>query len=122
MNIALTADAETLGAIFIIGIAIGAFAMLLFKRAKRIRWWPFIIALFLLGVALFLIPAQFDRLALFALVALTMAYAVFTFQQVEASKEMIAETKEQRLASLQPIVLLKGAQKSISLDTPNLLT
>lgn len=81
---------------------------------KRIGWWPFVVALALLAIAFFLIPAQFERLAVFALVAVTMAYAIFTYQQVQASEEMISEVKEQRLAALQPIIILKTTQKPMA--------
>ena len=84
------------------------------KWSRRIGWWPYLVALALLAVALFLIPSQFERLALFALVAVTMAYAIFTYQQMRASREMISEVKEQRLAALQPIIILKSVQKPMA--------
>lgn len=87
-------------------------------RSKRHRfpqqhrqWWSYILALVLLAVALYLIPEQFERLALFALVAVTMAYAIFTHAQAEASKKMIEEMKEQRLAASQPIIIQKAEHK-----------
>lgn len=109
MNITLTAEVISLLIVaFFTGIALGALAVLLSKRTKGIGWWPFIAALALLAIALFLIPSEFERLALFALVAVTMAYAIFTYQQMRASREMISEVKEQRLAALQPIVIVKA--------------
>ena len=68
-------------------------------------------AIFLLAVALFLIPAQFDRLAIFALVAVTMAYAIFAHRQAEASMKMLEEVKEERLAASQPLITQKAVNK-----------
>lgn len=114
----VTLSAETISLLvvaFSTGVALGALAAIVGKRwSKRIGWWPPIVALALLAIALFLLPSQFERLALFALVAVTMAYAIFTYQQVQASKEMISETKEQRLAALQPIVVLKSVRKPMA--------
>ena len=84
------------------------------KWSRRIGWWPYLVALAFLAIAFFLIPAEFERLALFALVAVTMAYAIFTYQQMRASREMISEVKEQRLAALQPIVIVKSVQKPMA--------
>jgi len=115
MNITLTAEVISLLIVaFFTGIALGALAALLSKRTKGIGWWPFIVALALLAIALFFIPSVFERLALFALVAVTMAYAIFTYQQMRASREMISEVKEQRLATLQPIVIVKAYQKPMA--------
>lgn len=116
MNITLSAETISLLVIvFFVGIALGALAANVGKRwSKHIGWWPPIVALALLAIALFLIPSQFERLALFSLVAVTTAYAVFTYQQVQTSKEMISEVKEQRLAALQPIIILKSVQKPIA--------
>lgn len=116
MNVTLSTETISLLVIaFFTGIALGALASIVGKRwSKRVGWWPPIVALALLAIALFLIPSQFERLALFALVAVTMAYAVFTYQQVQASKQMINEAKEQRLATLQPVVILKSVQKPMA--------
>lgn len=115
MSIGLSEETTRLLVIvFFAGVALGALATLLGKRAKGIGWWPFIAALALLAVAFFLIPSEFERLALFSLVAVTMAYAIFTYQQMSASREMISEVKEQRLAALQPIIILKATQKPIA--------
>ncbi len=100
--------------VFFAGVVLGVLATLLGKRTKGIGWWPFILSLALLAIAFFLIPAEFERLALFALVAVTMAYAIFTYQQMRASREMISEVKEQRLAALQPIIILKAIQKPMA--------
>ena len=91
MNVTLSAETISLLIVaFFTGIALGALASIVGKRwSKRVGWWPPIVVLALLAIALFLIPSQFERLALFALVAVTMAYAVFTYQQVQASKQMI---------------------------------
>lgn len=116
MNINLSADVISLVIVaFFSGIALGALAAIVGKRwSRRIGWWPAVVAFALLAISLFLIPSQFERLALFALVAVTMTYAVFTYQQVQASKEMISEAKEQRLAALQPVVIVKTFQKPIA--------
>lgn len=76
------------------------------------RWWPFLLALVLLAVALYRIPTRFEQLALFALVAVTMAYAISAHEQAEASKRMTEEMKEQRLAALQPIIIQKAEYKA----------
>lgn len=114
----VTLSAETISLLivaFFTGVALGVLAAIVGKRwSKRIGWWPPIVALALLAIALFLLPSQFERLALFALVAVTMAYAVFTYQQVQATREMISEAKEQRLAALQPIIILKTTQKPMA--------
>lgn len=115
MDVSLSGETiSLLVVVFFAGVALGALAVLIGKRSKRIGWWPPIVALALLAIALFLIPSEFERLALFALVAVTMAYVFFTYQQVQASKEMISETKEQRLAGLQPIVIVKTARKPMA--------
>lgn len=116
MTISLSAEIIALLLVaFFTGIALGALAGIVGKRwSKRIGWWPPIFSLALLAIALFLVPTQFERLALFALVAVTMAYAVFTYQQVQATREMISEAKEQRLAALQPIIILKSVQKPMA--------
>lgn len=115
MDISLSREIiSLLVVVFFAGVALGALAVLTGIRSKRIGWWPPIVALALLAIAFFLIPSEFERLALFALVAVTMAYVFFTYQQVQASKEMISETKEQRFASLQPIVILKTARKPMA--------
>lgn len=114
MNIALPTDIVPLGIAFIIGALVGALVTLSIRRTKQFKWWPWIVALALLGVALFLIPSDFERLALFSLVAVTMAYAVFTYQ-------LVNEVKEQRLASLQPVVLVKSVYMELlrhELGTP----
>lgn len=65
------------------------------KRVKirwlRKRWWPFVVALILLGIIYFLIPSEFERLAIFALVAVTLLYAFFTHEQAEATRGMAEE-------------------------------
>lgn len=116
MNITLSAETiSLLVVVFFVGIALGALAAIVGKRwSGRIGWWPPIVALAFLAIALFLIPSEFDRLALFALVAVTMAYAIFTYQQMRASREMISEVREQRLAALQPIVIVKSVKKPIA--------
>lgn len=115
MDVSLSGETVSLLVIvFFTGVALGALAVLAGKRFKGLGWWPFIVALALLAVGLFLIPFKFELLALFALVAVTMAYAIFTYQQVQSSKEMIDEMREQRLASLQPIIILKAIQKPMA--------
>ena len=114
MNVSVSADTiPLLLIVFFTGVALGALAALASKRPRRIAWWPWIVALALLAIALLLIPSQFERLALFALVAITMVYATFTYQQVQASKEMVSEAKEQRFATLQPIIILKSIHKPL---------
>jgi hypothetical protein len=116
MNITFSAETiSLLVVVFFAGIALGALAAIVGKRwSGRIGWWPPIVALAFLAIALFLIPSEFERLALFALVAVTMAYAIFTYQQVQASKQMIGEAKEQRLARLQPIIMLKSTRQPMA--------
>ena len=123
MNVTLSAEIISLLVIaFFTGIALGVLAAIVGKRwSKRIGWWPPLVALALLAIALFLLPSKFERLALFALVAVTMAYAIFTYRQVQASKQMIGEAKEQRLAALQPIVILKSVQKPMAGVEPTLV-
>ena len=121
MDVSLSGETiSLLVVVFFVGVALGALAVLAGKRPKRIGWWPPIAAVALLAIAFFLIPTQFEHLALFTLVAVTVAYVFFTYQQVQASKEMINETKEQRLAGLQPIVVLKTARKPMAGVEPTL--
>ena len=86
---------------------------------KRLHhWWPFIAALVLLSIALGLLPydevgiAVFDRLAIFALVAVTMAYAIFVYEQAEAGKKMAEEMMQQRYGGVFPIVDIKEQKES----------
>ena len=85
---------------FILGMVVGELGSLAIRKRRRLKWWPFIVTLGLLGIALILIPAAFDRLAVLALVGVTMIYAMSTYEQVEASRQMI-------VANFQPLVMVK---------------
>ena len=76
------------------------------KHRTLRRLWPPIVILIALGVAYFVIPSDFQRLALFALVAVTVVYAFFTYEQAVASRKIAEEAHESRFASFQPIVVL----------------
>ena len=75
---------------------------------------PIIIALSLLGVALYFNPSNFLNLAWFALVALTAVYAYATLRvtratskQAEETKRMVEEAKQSRLDAVKPSLSLQ---------------
>lgn len=75
---------------------------------------PIIVALVLLGVALFLNPSNFVNLAWYALVALTAVYAYATLmvtratsKQTEETKRMIDEMRQSRLDAVKPALSLQ---------------
>lgn len=62
-------------------------------------WVPFVGGLVLLGIVYFVLPADFDQLALFVLVAVTMLYALFT-------QQMVVEMRTARELQVRPCVLV----------------
>lgn len=75
---------------------------------------PIIVALSLLGIALYLNPSNFLNLAWFALVALTAVYAYATLRvmratskQAEETKRMIDEMRQSRLDAVRPSLSLQ---------------
>lgn len=75
------------------------------KRRVRRRLWPPIVILIALSVAYFAIPKDFEQLALFALVAVTVVYAFFTHEQAEASRRMAEEMKLAREMQTTPSII-----------------
>lgn len=75
---------------------------------------PIIVALILLGIALFLNPSNFINLAWYALVAITAIYAFGTLligratsKQAEETKRMIEEVRQSRLDAVRPSLSLQ---------------
>jgi hypothetical protein len=90
MNIDLSGDTiRLLVIVFLAGIVLGALAALLFRRAKGVAWWPFIVILALLSITYFLRRDDFTAMATLALVAITLIYAIFTGRQAETTREAL---------------------------------
>ncbi len=73
--------------------------------------WLMVATILLLAVILFRYPLTFDRIAVLALIAITAAYANSAYQQVKASRKMVEEVKEQRLAASHPLVIPKAVNR-----------
>ena len=67
---------------------------------------PIVLFLVGLGVAYFLVSKDLDKLALTAVVAVTLLFAFFTYLQAAAGGKMAKEVRKSRFASFQPIIVL----------------
>lgn len=68
------------------------------------RWWPFFIVITLLCIGLVLRHPLLEQMAIIALVAITLLYAIFTHEQAEASKRMAEEMKLAREMQNKPYI------------------
>jgi hypothetical protein len=68
--------------------------------------FPIVLFLVGLGVAYFLLSKDLDKLALTAVVAVTLLFAFFTYLQAAAGRKMAKEVRKSRFASFQPIIVL----------------
>lgn len=76
------------------------------------RWWPFFIVIIALCIGLLLRHPLVEQMAIVALVAITMAYAIFVSEQAEASKKMAEEMMQQRYGAVLPIVDIREQDES----------
>jgi len=73
---------------------------------KLYKLLPIVLFLVGLGVAYFLLSKDLDKLALTAVVAVTLLFAFFTYLQADAGRKMANEVRKSRFASFQPIIVL----------------
>jgi len=73
---------------------------------KVYKLGPIVLFLVGLGVAYFLVSKDLDKLALTAVVAVTLLFAFFTYLQADAGRKMAKEVRKSRFASFKPIIVL----------------
>jgi len=80
------------------------------KSRVLLRWllklWPFFVFLIGLGVSYYLLSKDFNEIALIALIAATLLYALVTYLHIDTSRKTAREVRKSRFASLQPIIVM----------------
>lgn len=77
------------------------------SRFRHWMWWVFLIAIILLGIALWLDHPLFEKMVWFALVIFTLVYAYSTTKLAD-------EAKEQRLDSQRPLLVPIGGREGVA--------
>lgn len=88
-----------------------------YRKKIPLTYSLILLPILLLGLTVLLDIPDINNILSFTLVAVTAIYVIFTGQQVTKTEQIITETKQQRLAASQPIILIKYVQQITTLTT-----